>query len=151
MDIKRVDFDDPQLISLLELHLQDMHSTSPEGTNYALGLDALKHPKIDFLGIWEADHLAGFGALKEMNSNQAEIKSMRTHPSFLRRGVGATLLSHLIQLACQRGFSRLSLETGTTVEYEPALALYKKHRFINGDIFGDYRPSPYNQFLHLDL
>ncbi len=151
MDIRRVDFDHPQVISLLELHLLGMHSASPKGTNYALDIDALKHPKIDFLGVWEADYLVGFGAIKAMNADQAEIKSMRTHPDFLRRGVGTTLLLHMIKLARQRGYSRLSLETGTDPAFKAALRLYHMHGFKNGEVFGDYRPSPHNQFLHLDL
>ena len=151
MQIKLADFSDSQMLNLLHVHLQDMDAASPDGTNYTLDLSGLKGPNIDLWAIWDGRSLAGFGALKEMTPEHAEIKSMRTAKKHLRKGVGAALLSHLIEVAKERGYARLSLETGTTAEFDPALALYSKHGFENGEIFGDYRPSPYNQFMHLDL
>jgi putative acetyltransferase len=76
---------------------------------------------------------------------------MRTAPSHLRRGVAAAVLDHIVSEARRRGLTRLSLETGTGPRFEPALALYRKRGFVDGEAFADYRPSPFNQFLHLDL
>lgn len=76
---------------------------------------------------------------------------MRTHPSYLRQGVAAALLEHLIQAAAARGLSRLSLETGNGPAYEPALALYRKRGFRDGEAFSDYVRSDFNLFLHLTL
>jgi putative acetyltransferase len=76
---------------------------------------------------------------------------MRTHPDFLRRGVAATLLEHIIGVARARGMVRLSLETGGGPYFEPALALYRERGFVGGEAFADYTRSPFNQFLHLPL
>ena len=81
----------------------------------------------------------------------AELKSMRTHPDHLRRGVAVALLDHLIGEAKERAVTRLSLETGSGPAFDPALALYRKRGFANGEAFGDYAPSAFNQFLHLKL
>ena len=76
---------------------------------------------------------------------------MRTHPDHLRQGVAAALLEHVVTEARARGLVRLSLETGSGEAFEPALALYRRRGFVNGEPFGDYLPSAFNQFLHLDL
>ena len=75
----------------------------------------------------------------------------RVSPAHLRRGAAAALLDHIIGEARGRGLARLSLETGTGLEFEPALALYRGRGFVDGEPFADYRPSPFNQFLHLAL
>jgi putative acetyltransferase len=92
-----------------------------------------------------------FGALKQLDAHAGEIKSMRTHPDYLRRGVAAALLEHIINQARARGLHRLSLETGSGLAFEPALALYRRHGFVNGAAFSDYQKSDFNQFLHLKL
>ena len=61
------------------------------------------------------------------------------------------LLEHIIGVARSRGYARLSLETGSGPAFEPALALYRKRGFVDGDAFGDYVRSDFNQFLHLDI
>jgi putative acetyltransferase len=76
---------------------------------------------------------------------------MRTHPDRLRRGVAAALLEHVIGEARARGLRRLSLETGGGPAFEPALALYRKRGFVDGEPFAGYARSAFNQFLHLDL
>jgi putative acetyltransferase len=76
---------------------------------------------------------------------------MRTHPDHLRRGVAKALLLHLIAEAQARGLRRLSLETGSGPIFEPALALYRAHGFVEGEAFSDYSKSDFNQFLHRAL
>ena len=76
---------------------------------------------------------------------------MRTHPDHLRKGVGAAVLEQIIASARSRGYSRLSLETGSGPAFDAALALYRRRGFENGQAFGDYEASAFNQFLHLDL
>ena len=76
---------------------------------------------------------------------------MRTHPDYLRRGVGAALLDYIICVARARRLTRLSLETGTGPPFEPALAMYTSRGFQRGSAFANYLPSNFNQFLHLDL
>lgn len=86
-----------------------------------------------------------------LGGETAEIKSMRTHPDFLRQGASKVILETIIAAAHARGVRRLSLETGSGPAFEPALALYRKRGFANGGRFSDYEKSDFNQFLHLDL
>lgn len=151
MEIRTGDFDDPRVLALLRLHLEGMHASSPPGSVYALDLSGLKAGNISFFTAWEGETLLGMGALKQIDATDGEIKSMRTDPAHVRKGVAAALLEHLIAIARQRGYTRLSLETGSGDAFEPALALYRKRGFINGEAFGDYTPSEFNQFLHLSL
>jgi putative acetyltransferase len=76
---------------------------------------------------------------------------MRTDPAHLREGIAAALLDHILSVANERGYQRLSLETGSGEAFEPALALYRKNGFVNGEAFGGYDATSFNQFLHLDL
>jgi putative acetyltransferase len=145
------DFADPQVIALLHLHLNDAHDKSPPGTSYALDLSGLQVPEISFFAAWEGGRLAGIGALKTLSADWVEIKSMRTHPDFLRRGVAAAMLTHLLDEARRRGCKRVSLETGDHANFGPAIALYERFGFRFGEQFGDYVPSPFNQFMHLAL
>lgn len=128
-----------------------MHAASPPGTVYALDTSGLHDAAISFWGAFDADTLLGFGALKQLDATSGEIKSMRTHPDHLRKGVAAALLDHILATARSRGYRRVSLETGSGDAFEPALALYRRAGFTNGDAFGDYAASEFNQFLHLSL
>jgi putative acetyltransferase len=136
---------------LLRIHLQGMHASSPPGSVFALDLSGLKTPQVTVWTIREGEHVVGIGALKSLADGSGEIKSMRTHPDHLRKGVAALLLDHLIAQARARGWSRLSLETGRGPAFEPALALYRSRGFVAGDAFGDYEPNPFSQFFHLTL
>lgn len=136
---------------LLALHLAGMHASSPPGSVYALDLSGLTAPGVTVWSVWEGDEVVGIGALKELGNGGAEVKSMRTHPDHLRKGVAALLLDHIVAEARARGVTRLSLETGSGPAFEPALALYRTYGFANGEAFADYQPSTFNQFLHLQL
>jgi putative acetyltransferase len=137
--------------ALLALHLAGMHASSPPGSVFALDLSGLLVPEVTVWSVREASALLGIGALKMLGNGVGEIKSMRTHPDHLRRGVAAALLTHIIEVARRRGLTRLSLETGSGPVFEPALALYRSRGFTDGEPFSDYRKSPFSQFLHLAL
>ncbi len=137
--------------ALLRLHLAGMHSNSPAGHVFALDLSGLRAPNVTVWSVWEADALAGLGALKALGDGRGELKSMRTDPRHLRKGVAAALVEHMIAEARRRGMTRLSLETGRGPAFEPALALYRKKGFVEGEAFADYRASAFNRFLHLTL
>ena len=149
--IKAGDFGDARVKALLARHLEGMHATSPPGHVFALDWSGLQQPEISFYALWEGEELLGFGALKQLEPRAGEIKSMRTADAHLRNGVAATILEHIIAEARQRGYTRLSLETGSGPAFDPALELYRKHGFTEGGAFGDYEKSPFNQFLHLEL
>jgi putative acetyltransferase len=137
--------------ALLALHLSGMHASSPPGHVFALDLSGLQKPDVTVWTAWEREEIAGIGALKSLGGRAGEVKSMRTHPDHLRKGVAAAILERIIQEARSRNFNRLSLETGSGPAFEPALALYRKRGFANGEAFADYEPSEFSQFLHLDL
>ena len=151
MQILEDDLSRKAVRDLLAYHFEQMHENSPPGMAYVLDVDGLKAPGISFWSVWDGDDLLGFGAMKELSPTQGEIKSMRTHPNHLGKGVGAVMLDHIIKMARERGYKRLSLETGSTPSFAPAIALYKKRGFENGDVFADYDTSDFNQFFHLDL
>lgn len=151
MKITSGNLNDKRVLDLLGVHLAQMHASSPPGTAYALDLSSLSRPDISLFTAWDGEALLGMGALRDLDTVAGEIKSMRTDAAHLRKGVAAALLEHILDVARQRGYRRLSLETGSGGPFEPALALYQKYGFVIGDVFGDYRPSPFNQFLHLDL
>jgi len=137
--------------ALLRLHLEGMHASSPPGSVFALDLSGLLAPGVTVWSAWIGEDVAGIGALRDLGDRTGEVKSMRTHPDFLRRGVAAALLEHVIAAARSRGMTRLSLETGSGEAFAPALALYRRRGFADGGPFGDYQRSAFNQFLHLAL
>jgi putative acetyltransferase len=149
--IEPADFGDDRVKALLTRHLEGMHANSPPGSVFALDWSGLQEPEITLYALWEDEELLGFGALKELRPTAGEVKSMRTADAHLRRGVAATILEHLIAEAGRRGYARLSLETGSGPAFEPALQLYRKYGFREGEAFGGYEKSPFNQFLHLNL
>ena len=150
-DIREDDLSEAPVQALLRLHLAGMHANSPPGTSFALDDSGLRQPAVTVWSAWAGDAIAGMGALKTLAPDWGELKSMRTHPSFLRQGVGALLLEHIIGAARARGMRRLSLETGTGAAFEPALALYQRRGFVDGEAFAGYPPGPFNRFMHLGL
>ena len=151
MKIIEDDLTHPAVRALLALHLQGMAANSPADSVYALDLSGLQQEGVSVWTLWDNEEVLGCGALHELSSSLAEIKSMRTHPDHLCKGVAARLLEHMLQTAQDRGYKTLSLETGTGEAFEAAVRLYKKYGFENGEVFSDYEDSDFNQFLHLVL
>ncbi len=151
MEIREDDLSGAATRELLRLHLAGMHANTPAGHVFALDLTGLRAPGVTVWTGWKGERICGMAALKQLDAAAGEVKSMRTHPDHLRQGVGAALLEHVIGEARSRGFRRLSLETGQGPAFEPALALYRRRGFVDGDAFADYVRSPFNQFLHLVL
>ncbi len=151
MQIRIDDLAGEQTRELLQLHLAGMHASSPPGSVFALDLSGLQAPGVTVWTVWIGEAIAGIGALKDLGDGTGELKSMRTHPAWLRRGVATALLEHIIGVARARGLRRISLETGSGPAFEPALALYRRRGFRDGESFGEYVRSPFNQFLHLEL
>lgn len=150
-EIKVDDLSGSATRALLALHLAGMQETTPPEHVFALDLSGLQTPQITVWSVWDGGELAGIGALKSLGDGAGEIKSMRTDPRHLRKGVAAALLDFVIAEARRRGYRRLSLETGRGPAFEPALALYRSRGFISGGPFADYEASEFNQFMHLTL
>lgn len=151
MSVRPGDFENPNVIALLDFHFRDMRANSPPGKAFALDLTGLKTQDITFLTLWQGEELLGCGAMKELTPQHGELKSMRTHERHLRKGVAARLMAEFMALGIQRGYERLSLETGSGPSFEPAIALYQRFGFEPGEAFADYESSEFNQFFHLDL
>lgn len=150
-DIRREDLSGDVARDLVRVHLEGMHAHSPPDCVFALDLAGLTAPDVTVWSAWQADRIAGIAALKDLGGRTGELKSMRTHPDFLRRGVAGALLEHIIGVARSRGMTHLSLETGCGPYFDPALSLYRRRGFVDGEEFADYRRSAFNQFLHLTL
>jgi putative acetyltransferase len=133
--------------ALLEVHFAGMLANSPAGSCHFLDFDGLRSDGVTFWSIHKDDALAGCGALKMLGGAHGEIKSMRTAQAFLRQGVAARMLVHIIDEARGRGLDRLSLETGSGPAFEPALALYRAHGFEDCEPFGEYKPDPFSRFM----
>jgi len=133
--------------ALLEVHFSGMLANSPPGSCHFLDFDGLNAPDVTFWSIHCGGELAGCGALKMLDARHGEIKSMRTAESYLRRGVAARMLEHILTQARRRGLERLSLETGSGEAFAPAIALYRRFGFVDCPPFGDYRPDPFSRFM----
>ena len=146
----RIEIDDlsrPQVHALLEEHLANMYELSPLDSVYALNLNELRAPDITFWTAWDGEALIGCGALKELTPTHGEIKSMRTPAATRGRGAGRFVLAHIISAAQSRGYTRLSLETGTHPAFEPAHNLYRSKDFAISGPFGSYRADPHSVFM----
>ena len=142
---------DPQVEALLRLHHAQAHGSTPAGNAHALDASGLAASDIAFFTAWDGDALAGMAALRTLDAAHAEVKSMRTHPDHLRRGVAAALLAHVIAVATARGLTRLSLETGTAPMFAPANRLYETTGFTDCEAFAGYPPSAHNRFMTMNL
>ena len=150
----RIEIDDlsrPQVHALLQEHLTNMYELSPPEQVFALDLSKLRAPGITFWTVWDDQKLVGCGALKELSPTHGEIKSMRTPAAARRKGAGRAVLEHIISVAQKRGYTRLSLETGTHTAFEPAHNLYRSKGFALSGAFGSYAPDPHSVFMELRL
>jgi putative acetyltransferase len=138
--------------ALLERHLAFAHATAefPEDI-YALDVDGLADPAVTFFSYRADGRVLGVAALKHIDDEHAEIKSMHTVEAARGRGIGRALVDHLIDVARGRGYRRLSLETGAGPAFAPARRLYESAGFTPSGPFGDYRPSPNSAYMTLTL
>jgi len=149
--IKVDDLNGPEVAELLADHLREMHVHSPPESVHALDLDALRRPEITFWSIWSGEELVGCGALKELEPDHGEIKSMRTVPAYRGKGAAKLMLRYILDEARRRNYHRLSLETGSMDAFEPARQLYASHGFEYCEPFADYILDPHSVFMTLEL
>lgn len=151
IEVREGGLDEPQVRDLLAYHLANTDRDSPPEYRHALDLTGLRDPAITFWSAWELDTLLGVAALRRIAADHGEIKSMRTAPDHLRKGVSRALLNQILLTARDRGYARLSLETGTSPGFDPANRLYESFGFVDGPVFGGYPASPHNRFMTLAL
>ena len=151
MHIKIDDLSGAEVIDLLEEHLQHMINVTPPESVHALDIEDLKKPGITFWSVWKGSQLVGCGALKELDSQHAEIKSMRTASSHLGKGVASHLLEYILTEAKRRNYKRVSLETGSFDAFKPARNLYTKFGFTFCEPFSNYIQDPNTVFMTIEL
>ncbi len=149
--IKQDDATGPEITALISLHLAAAQASTAAAFRYALGLEALRAPDVTLWSLWQGPVLLGCAALKDLGGGEGEVKSMRTDPAHLRKGVAARLLGNIIAEARGRGWHRLNLETGTAASYIPAYALYSRFGFVDCGPYADYVDSPHNRFMTLAI
>ncbi|MGY4399159.1 putative acetyltransferase [Sphingomonas sp. UYAg733] len=151
MRIVADDLTRPEVVALVEFHLRSAFKNSPPGSVFALDLSGLRDPVVTLWTAWDGDVLLGMGALKRLDEDHGELKSMRTAPAHLRRGVAAAMLDHLIAEGRARGYRRLSLETGNNAPFAPARALYERAGFVECGPFADYSDTSFSRYYTLAL
>jgi putative acetyltransferase len=147
MLIRIDDLRGPEVALLLTEHLEDMYAVSPPESVHALDLEKLRKPEITFWSVWDGDQLAGCAALKHLEDGHAEIKSMRTANSHRGKGVAIKIMEHILAVAAEREYERLSLETGTQDFFIPARKLYERFGFEYCGPFGDYAEDRWSAFM----
>jgi putative acetyltransferase len=151
VELRSGGLDTPQVAALLAAHVEDMRRYSPPESVHTLDLDRLRTPDLTFWSVWEGEEVLGCGALRELDPGHGELKSMRTAPEHRGRGVGTVVLEHLVATARSRGYTRLSLETGSPAEFAPARRLYARRGFVECGPFGPYAADDFSVFMTLDL
>lgn len=155
MTAARITADDPRrldILALLERHLEFAHASSPREHVHALDIAGLLQAGITFYSARDAaGELLGIGALKELDAEHGEIKSMHTAARARRAGVGAAMIDHIIAVARERRYIRLSLETGTGPVFAAAQSLYARAGFTECEPFGAYTRNPHSVCMTLAL
>ena len=132
-------FDHPEVNELLTKHFIELRAASPEGSAHVLDIPGLKTPSIKFWSLWENDKLMGCGALKFLDKDHGEFKSIRVHDDFRNKGNGIKVIDHLIYEAKKLDIKRISIETGSGNFFEPARKLFKKCKFEPCEPFAHYK------------
>ena len=133
--------------ALLQHHFAEMRADSPPEACHVLPIDGLRRADIRFISLRDPnERLLGVGALKILEPGHGEVKSMRTHPQALGRGIGKAMLETLIELARSQGLKRLSLETGNSPLFTAANRLYERRGFIRCGPFAGYADTPFTHF-----
>ncbi len=151
LEIKIDDLSGPEIAELLQRHLDHMYAITPADSVYALDMDALRVPEITFWSGWLDGQLVGCVALKDHGDGLGEIKSMHTLAELRGQGIARKLVEHLLEVARDKKFKRLSLETGKTEHFQPAQRLYASFGFKESGPFADYGPDPHSFFMTRDI
>ena len=151
LEIKIDDLQGQQIAIFLQEHIEEMRSVSPPESKHALDLDGLRKNEITFWSAWLDSSLVGCAAVKELSKTQVELKSMRVSASKRGKGIAEKILKHIISICEVRGYTTISLETGSMQHFIPARKLYAKHGFITCEPFSDYKEDPNSVFMSLNL
>jgi putative acetyltransferase len=145
------DLSGPRTCALVARHLAGMQAYSPPESVHALDVGRLKQPGVTFWSAWLGEEIVGCGAIKQLDRDRGELKSMRVADAFLGRGFGRAMLEHLITEARARGIKTLWLETGSVAAFAPALRLYESAGFVRCGPFEGYREDPFSVFMWREI
>jgi putative acetyltransferase len=132
-------FDNPEVHEFLINHFIELRSVSPEGSAHVLDIAGLKDPSIKFWSLWEENDLMGSGALKFLDKEHGEFKSIRVSDNLRGKGNGTKVINHLINEAKKLNIKRLSLETGAGDFFLTARKLFSKCGFEPCEPFSHYK------------
>ena len=144
-------FDNSEVNNLLKKHFIELRSVSPAGSTHVLDINGLKDPSIKFWSLWENNKLIGCGALKFLEKNHGEFKSIRVADEFKKKGIGERIIKHLIEEAKKLKISKLSIETGAGKFFLPARKLFSKFGFKSCPPFAHYKDDPNSCYYTLDI
>ena len=144
-------FDNSEVNNLLKKHFIELRSVSPAGSTHVLDIEGLKDPSIKFWSLWENNKLVGCGALKFLEKNHGEFKSIRVADEFKKKGIGERIINHLIEEAKKLKISKLSIETGAGDFFLPARNLFSKFGFKKCPPFAHYKDDPNSCYYTLDI
>ena len=140
-------FDHPEVNELLKKHFIELRAASPEGSAHVLDIPGLKVTSIKFWSLWENDKLIGCGALKFLDKDHGELKSIRVHNDYRKKGNGIKVIKHLIEEAKKLNIKRISIETGAGKFFEPARRLFQKCNFKPCEPFAHYKKDINSLYL----
>ena len=140
-------FDDPKVNQLLKKHFIELKAVSPKGSAHVLDIPGLRASSIKFWSLWEDSQLMGCGALKFLEKDHGEFKSIRVHDDFRNKGRGIEVVQHLIGEAKKLKIKRLSIETGTGKFFSPARKLFDNCGFKPCAPFAHYKEDVNSFYL----
>ena len=144
-------FENPDVNDLLNKHFVELRSVSPHGSTHVLNIEGLKDKTIKFWSLWEKNKIIGCGALKFLEKDHGEFKSIRVADDFRKKGMGAKIINHLIIESKKLNIIRVSVETGAGDFFLPARKLFKKFKFIECPPFAHYKEDPNSCYFTLKL
>ena len=142
-------FDNTEVYDLLVKHFVELRSVSPEGSTHVLDINGLKDPSIKFWSLWENDNLMGCGALKFLDKQHGEFKSIRVNDKYRNKGNGIKIINHLITKAKILDIKKLSLETGAGGFFAPARKLFHNCKFKVCSPFSHYKHDINSVYMSL--
>ena len=149
ISIAKASPNDPDIAELLSDHVE---SAANQDCSHAFGAQRLSQNDIHFFAARDDNaQLMGIAAVKILAPDHGEIKSVRTHDDYLRRGVSRALMAHITKFSKNMGITRLSLETHSTPAYAAARALYERLGYDNCGPFGDYGNDPLSVYMTKEI
>ncbi len=136
-----------ELAQVLQAHWLFCTSSTPIEHVYALDASKLFTPGITVFSARVLGELVGVGAIRILDADHAELKSMHTLTKSRGNGVGKAMVAYIEDFAKVRGIKRISLETGATEPFKPARQLYASLGYEECDAFGEYVVSGDNMCM----